>query len=736
MDSGPLPPGWERKYHPGTGRYYYLNHSTRQTQWTDPRETASSSSWTESARPAAQPVAAPSSALPAGWEAKLDPRTQRYYYLNHITKETTWVKPTTASQPSYAPQPTVQETPKEQAVNEKNLGNEAYKNQQYTVAIQHYQKAISLDSTEIAFYNNLSAAYFELKEYEQCVTSCLKAVSVGSANGAPSNSLARSYGRMGKAYRRMGDLSAAQNSFEKAIEENWTEEYDAELNEIKEELADDEWEDEEEEETDEEKALKENKLGVEAFNSRDYRTAISYYDQAINLNNTNMTFYNNKAQAYLGLKQYQECKDVCDLALSIGLEEDSSLKASLLGRMGQAHNGMGDLKMALAYFKQSVEENFSLEFSDELERVKAQIEEQERLWRESQKTPEEKAIEQKNLGNEAYKNHDYRTAISHYQKAITLDNNEIAFHNNLAAAYFQLKEYQECVRSCEMALSVGKANHAESRSLSLSLGRMGRAYRCLGNLPAAQRSLKKAIEEQSNEEYEQELKKVEDMLAEEEEKKKGEQYIGMLKTMFPSAQEQILQDVLRNCGNNMGQAASRLATMGYKSSIASHQSPPKPQSTPQRDVAPQRSSTPQRTSTPQATSATHQRDATPQREQTSVPAPPPKRIAAPARPAKPQQKPKKSAKPKSKTQWKGRASVAKGPDGSLKNGPNVDLLRDVENLAVGPNSSLRQGPNSTLVNGPTPSAKGPNQELFKGPDALIARGPQGLAKGSLLATCA
>ena len=57
--------------------------------------------------------------------------------------------------------------------------------------------------------------------------------------------------------------------------------YFSETIQIKEELADDEWEDEEEEETDEEKALKENKLGVEAFNSRDYRTAISYYDQVI-----------------------------------------------------------------------------------------------------------------------------------------------------------------------------------------------------------------------------------------------------------------------------------------------------------------------------------------------------------------------------------------------------------------------------------------------------------------------
>jgi len=33
----PLPPGWEAKWDPGQGRWYFINHFTKQTQWTDPR---------------------------------------------------------------------------------------------------------------------------------------------------------------------------------------------------------------------------------------------------------------------------------------------------------------------------------------------------------------------------------------------------------------------------------------------------------------------------------------------------------------------------------------------------------------------------------------------------------------------------------------------------------------------------------------------------------------------------
>ncbi|XP_071506134.1 uncharacterized protein [Diadema antillarum] len=34
----PMPAGWEAKYDPNLGRYFYINHQTRSTQWTDPRQ--------------------------------------------------------------------------------------------------------------------------------------------------------------------------------------------------------------------------------------------------------------------------------------------------------------------------------------------------------------------------------------------------------------------------------------------------------------------------------------------------------------------------------------------------------------------------------------------------------------------------------------------------------------------------------------------------------------------------
>ena len=32
----PLPPGWEARTHQTTGRKYYINHTTRTTQWDPP----------------------------------------------------------------------------------------------------------------------------------------------------------------------------------------------------------------------------------------------------------------------------------------------------------------------------------------------------------------------------------------------------------------------------------------------------------------------------------------------------------------------------------------------------------------------------------------------------------------------------------------------------------------------------------------------------------------------------
>eukprot|EP00048_Salpingoeca_helianthica_P022598 m.19241 g.19241 ORF g.19241 m.19241 type:complete len:1022 (-) comp7541_c0_seq1:33-3098(-) len=68
-----LPPGWEERRDARTNRTYYINHVTRTTQWDRP--------------------------LPAGWEMRHDPRG-RAYYVDHNTQTTHWKLPAHIANPS------------------------------------------------------------------------------------------------------------------------------------------------------------------------------------------------------------------------------------------------------------------------------------------------------------------------------------------------------------------------------------------------------------------------------------------------------------------------------------------------------------------------------------------------------------------------------------------------------------------------------------------------------------
>lgn len=39
-----------------------------------------------------------------------------------------------------------------------------------------YQEAIDLNSTELTFYTNKAAVYFEMKDFEKCIEECDKAI--------------------------------------------------------------------------------------------------------------------------------------------------------------------------------------------------------------------------------------------------------------------------------------------------------------------------------------------------------------------------------------------------------------------------------------------------------------------------------------------------------------------------------------------------------------------------------
>ena len=89
----------------------------------------------------------------------------------------------------------------------------------------------------------------------------------------------------------------------------------------------------------------------------------------------------------------------------------------------------------------------------------------------------EKAKDEKQLGNEAYRKRDYELAMTHYLSAIELDPKEMAFLSNAAAVRFEEGKYAECAEFCSKAVEVGRVNGAKVDSLEKALFRRHRALR-------------------------------------------------------------------------------------------------------------------------------------------------------------------------------------------------------------------------------------------------------------------
>ena len=94
----------------------------------------------------------------------------------------------------------------------------------------------------------------------------------------------------------------------------------------------------------------------------------------------------------------------------------------------------------------------------------------------------------KQLGNDAYKKKDFPTALSNYGKAIELEPNEITYYNNIAAfaaVYFQMKNFDKCIKFCRQACKIGEENGAQSKFIFKGFERMGRALEELGDMEMA-----------------------------------------------------------------------------------------------------------------------------------------------------------------------------------------------------------------------------------------------------------
>lgn len=204
-------------------------------------------------------------------------------------------------------------TPQKLAQREKQLGNDAYKQKKFEPALQHYNKAVELDPTEIIYLLNIAAVYFEQKEYDKCIAQCEKAIEVGRENRADFKLIAKAFTRIGHAYKKMENWKQAKVYYEKSMSEHRTPEIKTLLSDIDKIIK----EEERKAYIDPVKAEEEKEFGNQKYKEGDYPTAIKHYSEAIKRNPDDPKYYSNRAACYtklaafdLGLKDCEKCVEI------------------------------------------------------------------------------------------------------------------------------------------------------------------------------------------------------------------------------------------------------------------------------------------------------------------------------------------------------------------------------------------------------------------------------------------
>ena len=217
-------------------------------------------------------------------------------------------------QPKAEPKPEANLSPeKRESLEEKKKGNDAYKKKDFETALKHYNRALELDSTEITFYLNIAAVYFEQGEFEKCIAQCEKAIEIGRENRADFKLIAKAFTRIGHCYKKLQDWKKAKVYYEKSMSEHRTPEIKALMSEIVQKIK----EEEKKAYVDPVKAEAEKELGNQKFKEGDYAAAVKHYSEAIARNPDEPKYYSNRAACYtklaafdLGLKDCEKCVEL------------------------------------------------------------------------------------------------------------------------------------------------------------------------------------------------------------------------------------------------------------------------------------------------------------------------------------------------------------------------------------------------------------------------------------------
>ncbi|KAJ2475343.1 Hsp90 cochaperone, partial [Coemansia sp. RSA 2052] len=195
----------------------------------------------------------------------------------------------------------------------KDKGNAAYKARQFDEALVQYSNAIELDSSDITFWNNKAAVYFEMGKYDECIETAEQAIEVGREYRADYKHIAKAMGRIGTAYSKKDNLDKAIEFYNRSLTEHRAADILTKLRTL-EKLRKQR---EEEEYLDEEKGNAAREHGNELFKAGKYAEAQAEYSEAIKRSPTDPRNYSNRAACLIKLIALPDAIKDCDRCVTL-----------------------------------------------------------------------------------------------------------------------------------------------------------------------------------------------------------------------------------------------------------------------------------------------------------------------------------------------------------------------------------------------------------------------------------
>ncbi|KAM7260202.1 hypothetical protein ACFE04_015943 [Oxalis oulophora] len=205
-----------------------------------------------------------------------------------------------------------------------------------------------------------------------------------------------------------------------------------------------------------EKALKEKEAGNAAYKKKDFDTAIDHYTKALELDDEDISYLTNRAAVYLEMGKYDECIKDCDKAVERGreLRADYKMISRALTRKGSALVKMAkcskDYLPAIEAFQKALTEHRNpdtLKRLNDAEKAKKDLEQKEYF-------DPKLADEEREKGNECFKQMKYPEAIKHYTEALRRNPGDPRVYSNRAACYTKLAALPEGLKDAEKCIEL------------------------------------------------------------------------------------------------------------------------------------------------------------------------------------------------------------------------------------------------------------------------------------------